>query len=91
MIWKVNEYVYFEKDKYTFIEQKILDGYLKVYCLVAVNGDEVHGLWEGLEKPSKEEKDKAIKSYLKNGRRLINFEYAKAKPMIELTSYKIGE
>ena len=91
MIWKLNEYVYLKKDKYTFKEQTFLDGYLKVYCLVAINGDVVHGLWEGLERPTKDEKDKAINEYLKNERRLINFEYSKAKPLVELTNYKVGE
>ena len=91
MIWKLNEYVYFKKDKYTFKVQIILDGYLKVYCLVAINGDVVHCLLQSLENLTKDEKDEAIKQYLKNERRLISFEYAKAKPMVELTSYKVGK
>ena len=92
MIYKVYEYVYLKKDKYTFKEELIIDNSKRIYCLVAINGDVVHCLLQLLfEKPTKDEKDKAIKEYLKNKRRLISFEYKNAKPFIELTSYKVGE
>ena len=84
MIYKLNEYVYLIKDKYTFKEELILDNNYKklIYCFVVVDGDVVYGLLEGFEKSTIEQKDKAIKDYLKNKRRLISFEYAKAKPII---------
>ncbi len=79
MIYKLNEYVYFKKDKYIFKEVSILDSnYRKIiYCFVVINGDIVHCLLEGFESPAKEEEDEAIKNYLKHKRRLISFEYAK--------------
>ena len=89
----VEEYVYLIKDKYTFKEELILDSNYKrlIHCFVVVNGDVIHCLLEGFLKPTLEEKDKAIKDYLKNKRRLISFEYANAKPIVELTNYKVGE
>ena len=87
----VHEYVYFIKDKYTFKEQLILDNKMLVYCFVVVNGDIVHCLLQSFEKPTADEKDKAIKNYLKNKRRLISYEYKNAKPIVELVSYKIGK
>ena len=87
----VNEHVYFVKDKYTFKQQLILDNNLLVYCFVVSNGDVIHCLLESFMEPTTYEKDKAIKDYLKNKRRLINFEYAHAKPIIELINYKIGK
>ena len=90
-ILKLNECVYLIKDKYTFKEELILDNNMLVYCFVVVDDGVVYGLLEGFEKQTNEEKEKAIKSYLKNKRRLINFEYAKAKPLVELISYKIGK
>ena len=87
MVDLLNECVYLKKDKYTFIDQLFLNNNKKlVYCLIVVNGDVVHCLLESYEKPSKEEKDEAIKQYLKNKRRLISFAYKNAKPL----SYKIG-
>ena len=90
MIYKLDEYVYLVKDKYTFKEQTILDNNRLVYCLVAISGGVVHGLLQSFENLTKDEEDEAINNYLKNRRRLISFEYAKAKPIIELTNYKIG-
>ena len=90
MFYKINEYVFFKKDKYTFKEELILDNSRLVYCLVAVNGDAIHGLLQSFSKLSKDEKDEAISNYLKNRRRLISFEYANAKELIEVTNYKIG-
>ena len=87
----VNEYVYFIKDKYTFKEQLILDNrliYKIVYCFVVVDGDVVHCLLQSYEKPTADEKDKAIIDYLKNKKRLISFEYKNVKPIIELENYK---
>ena len=83
----VNEYVYLVKDKYTFKEQLILDNKKLVYCFVVVSGDVVHCLLQSFISPTKDEEDKAISDYLKNKRRLISFEYAKAKPIVELTSF----
>ena len=91
MFYKLNEYVYLSKDKYTFKEWLILDNHRLVYCLVAVNGDVIHGLLQSFNKLSKDEKDKVIKEYLKNKRKLINFEYSNAKPIIEITDCKVGK
>ena len=92
MFYKINEYVYLKKDNYTFKDVLILkDNILLVYCLVAVSGNVTHGLLESLNILSKDKKDQAIKDYLKNKKRLINFEYASAKPFIKLTHYKVGE
>ena len=90
----VNEYVYFKNNKYTFKEQLILDNrltYKLVYCFVVVDGDNIHCLLQSFEKPTADEKNKAIRNYLKNRRRLISFEYKNVKPIMELTNYKIGE
>ena len=91
MIYSLDEYVYLVKDKYTFKEQSFIDKGIKVYCLVAVNGDVVHGLLQSISRLSINEKDEAIKEYLKNRRSLVNFDYANAKPLVELVSYKIGK
>ena len=90
MIYKLDEYVYLVKDKYTFKEQTILDNNRLVYCFVAVKGDVIHGLLQSFFRLSKDEKDKAIENYLKNKERLISFEYTKAKEIVKLTKYKIG-
>ena len=90
MIYKLNEYVYLTKDKYTFKEQTFLDNNRLVYCLVAINGDVVHGLLQSFFRPTADEEDKAIKDYLSNKRRLINFAYTKAKEIVKITNYKIG-
>ena len=91
MFYKIDEYVYLENNKYIFKEIKIIDKSRIVYCLVAVSGDTVHGLLQSFERPSLDEKDKAINKYLKNKERLINFEYAKAKDLIKITHYKVGQ
>ena len=91
MVYKINENVYLIKDKYTFKEEVFLDKGRTVYCLTAANGDVIHGLLQSLIRLPKDEKDKAISKYLKNGKRLKSFdEYANAKPLIEITSYKVG-
>ena len=81
MFYKINECVYFKKDKYTFKEQVILDSEYThlIYCFVVIDDDAVYGLLEGFQNPTDDQKDKAVKNYLKNKRRLISFEYAKAK------------
>ena len=91
MIYKLNEFVYLIKDKYTFKEQTFLDNNRLVYCLVAANGDVIHGLWQSFNRISKDEEDEVIKEYLKNKRRLVNFDYANAKPLIKLAGCKVGE
>ena len=88
MIYKINEYVYLIKGKYTFKEQMFLDKSRLVYCLVAIKGNVIHGLLQSFFKPSKDEKDETIKGYLKNKKRLINFEYKNAKELIKITNYK---
>ena len=90
MIYSLDENVYLVKDKYTFKEQIFIDNGIKVYCLVAVNGDVIHGLLQSISRLSIDEKDEAINEYLKNRTRLANFDYANAKPLIEIVSYKIG-
>ena len=81
MFYKLNEFIYLKTDKYIFKEQKILDKGKLIYCLVAVNKDgAVDGLLYSFFKPATvEEKDEVIREYLKNRRRLINFEYKDAK------------
>ena len=87
MFYKLDEYVYLVKDKYTFKEVLILDNNRLVHCLVAVNGDTVHGLLQSFDNLSTDEEDKAISDYLRNRRRLINYDYANAKDLVKLTSY----
>ena len=87
MFYKLDEYVYLIKDKYTFKEVLILDNNRLVRCLVAVNGDAVHGLLQSFNKLSKDEEDKAISDYLSNRTRLINYDYANAKDLVKLVSY----
>ena len=87
MFYKLDEYVYLIKDKYTFKEVLILDNNRLVRCLVAVNGDVVHGLLQSFDKLSKDEEDKAISDYLNNRRRLINYDYANAKDLVKLVSF----
>ena len=84
MIYKLNEYVYLKENKYIFKEQLFLDNGRKVYCLVAVSGDVVHGLLQSLFNLKKDEVDEAIEEYLKNRRRLIRFDYANAKEIKEV-------
>ena len=91
MFYKINEYIYLKKDKYTFKKEIILDNGRKVYCLTAVNGDDVHGLLQSFEFISKDAADEAINAYLESKRRLVNFEYANAKPIIKITKYQIGK
>ena len=65
MIYKLKEYVFLKKDKYTFKEQLFLNNNNKlVYCLVAVKGRVVECLLQSLNGFKKEEKDKAINDYL---------------------------
>ena len=90
MIFKVNDFVYLVKNKCTFKEQQFLDNGRLVYCLVAVEDGAVHGLLQSSYRPSLDEKDEVIKEYLKNKRRLINFDYTDAKELVEITSYKVG-
>ena len=87
MFYKLDEYIYLKTDKYTFKEQIILDNNRRVYCLVAVNGDVVDGLLESFDFITQDEADEVISEYLKNRRRLINFEYSNAKPLIEITDW----
>ena len=93
MFYKVNEFVYFKKDNYTFKEELISDSnYRKpIHCFVVVSGNVTHGLLEGYDELTIDDMDQAVKDYLRCGRRLVNFEYANAKPLIELTNYKLGE
>ena len=92
MVYKLNEYVYLRKDKYTFKGQAFLNNNNRlVYCLVAINGGVTHCLLQSLECISKERKDKAINAFLKGKKRLTNYEYADAKPLVELTNYKVGK
>ena len=88
MVYKVNEFIYLIKDKYTFKEQIFLDNNKLVYCLVAIKDDVVHGLFQSFFSPTKDEADEAIKGYLKNKRRLVNFDYKNVKELVEITSYK---
>ena len=90
MIYKINEYVYLVKDKYTFKKQMFLDNKRLVYCLVAIKGNVIHGLLQSFFKFSKDEADEAINEYLKNKRRLISFGYKNAKEIIKITKYNIG-
>ena len=91
MIYKIDEYVYLLKDKYTFKKEMFLDNGRLVYCLTAVKGDVIHGLLQSFFRHPKDEIDKAISDYLKNRKRLVNFDYSNAKEMIEITNYKIGK
>ena len=91
MVYILDENVYLKKNKYTFKEQTFWDKGRTFYCLTVANGDVIHGLLQSLIRLPKDEKDKAISKYLKNGKRLKSFdEYANAKPLIEITSYKVG-
>ena len=65
MIYKLNEYVYLKKDKYTFKEELYLNNNnLPIYCLVAKKGRCVDCLLEGYRAFPKAEKDKVIADYL---------------------------
>ena len=88
MIYKINEYVYLIKDKYTFKKQMFLDNKKLVYCLVAIKGNVIHGLLQSSFRFSKDEADEAINEYLKNKKRLISFGYKSAKEIIKKTNYK---
>ena len=72
MFYKVNDFVYLKTNKYTFKEQTFLDNKKLIYCLVAVEDGVVHGLLQSFfYRPTIDEKDEAIKEFLKDGRRLI--------------------
>ena len=88
MFYKVDEYIYLKKDKYTFKEEIILDNGRRVYCLTAISGDVVHGLLQSFNFISQDAAEEAINAYLENKRRLVNFEYANAKPVVEITNYQ---
>ena len=91
MFYKMLENVYFENNKYTFKDQVILDNNLLVYCFVAVSDGAIHCLLQGFNIFTNDKKDKAIKDYLKNKKRLMGFKYKNTKPLIEITSYKVGK
>ena len=95
MIYKLNEYVYLKKDKYTFKEQLFLNNNNRlVYCFVAVKDGVTECLLQSLYNGfKKEEKDKAIDNYL-NSKIKLDCGYSKlnenAKEIVKLVSYKIG-
>ena len=92
MKFKINECIYLYSNKYTFKSQLFLNENNRlVYCLVADNGGVIHCLLQSFTNISKECKDKAINAFLKGKKRLTNYEYADAKPLIELTNYKVGK
>ena len=94
MIYKVNEYVYLKKNKYTFKEQLFLNNNNRlVYCFVVVKNGATECLLQSLFNGfKKEEKDKAIKDYLADKIKALECGYstlsANAKDMVELVSYK---
>ena len=92
MIYKLNEYVYLKKNKYTFKVQTFLNNNNRiVYCFVAVKGGAIDCLLQSLYHGfTKDEKNKAISDYLNNKIKTLEYDYSNAKEMVEVVSYKIG-
>ena len=96
MIYKLNEYVYLKKNKYTFKEELFLNNNNKlVYCFVVVKNGVVECLLQSLYNGfTKNEKDKAIEEYLNNKIKALEYGYSQlnnnAKALIKLVSCKIG-
>ena len=97
MIYKINDSVYFKKNKYTFKEQIFLnDNKILVYCFVVAKGRTVECLLQSLYSGfAKKEKDAAINDYLSKKIKALECDYSNlnnnAKEFIEITSYKIGK
>ena len=93
MIYKLNEYVYLKKNKYTFKEQLFLNNNKRlVYCFVAVKGRVVECLLQSLYNGfTKAEKDKVINEYLNHKAKALECGYSKlndnAKAIVKLTSF----
>ena len=90
MIYKLNEYVYSKKDKYTFIEQMFLNNNnLIIYCFIAKKGRCNDCLLQNYSAFSKAEKDKVISDYLNHKAKAskLDDEYASAKEIVKLTSF----
>ena len=91
MIYKLNEYVYLKKNKYTFKEQLFWNNNNRfVYCFVAVKGRCVDCLLQSLYSGfTKDEKDKAINEYLSHKAKVLKLdsEFSNAKELIKLTSF----
>ena len=90
MVYKLNEYVYFKKDKYTFIEQMFLNNNnLLIYCFIAKKGRCVECLLQNYNAFTKSEKDKVINEYLSHKAKAFKLEneYANAKELVELVSF----
>ena len=78
MIYKLNEYVYLKKDKYTFKEEIFWNNNNRlVYCFVAVKDGVVECLLQSLYNGfKKEQKDKAIDNYLNSKAKPIDCGYS---------------
>ena len=96
MIYKINDYIYKKKNKYTFKEEIFLNNNKRlVYCFVAIKDGVIDCLLQSIYNGFKnDEKDKAINDYLSGKTKTIDCDYSKlsnnAKPLIEIVSSKIG-
>ena len=93
MIYKLDEYIYVKKDKYTFKSELYLNNNNRlVYCFVVTKGRNTECLLQSLTNGfTKDEKDKAINEYLsfKKVSESIYSELRKnAKELVKLVSYK---
>ena len=97
MVYLLNETVYLKKDKYTFKDQLFWNNNNRFcYCFVAVKGGKVDCLLQSIDGGfKKDKKDKVIKDYLNSKFKTLDCGYSKlsdkAKPIIEITDYKVGE
>ena len=95
MIYKLDECIYLEKNKYTFKTELFWKDNMLIYCFVAVKNGAAACLLQSLFTGfSKEEKNKAIVDFLKGEIKELDYDYSElsssTKELVKLTNYKVG-
>ena len=97
MVHLLLESVYKKQSRYTFKDQLFLNNNNKFcYCFVAVKRGKVECLLQSIDGGfKKDEKDNVIKDYLNSKFKKLDCGYSKlnnkAKPIVEITGYKVGK
>ena len=95
MIYKLDECIYLEKNKYTFKTELFWKDNMLIYWYVASKNGVVACLLQSLFTGfSKEEKNKAINDYFKGEIKELDYDYSElnccSKELVKLTNYKVG-